>query len=361
MAPKGVSNRTLLAKQKGIKMGSYMMVTYREDGKGLPIKYEGTLCDRRIGGTDRESNIQLKNCLKIGHKNEILGQEGSRKFIDAFIDDMDLAPPRTLEELAAAEAASKAAAEAEAAAAAAAAQMHPGNMGMGMGCGGCGCGGCGPMGMGCGAMGMGGMGGMGCMPMMNPMMGMMGMGMPMMNPMMGMMMNPMMGMMGAMATMGAMAGMSKNDDDDEDERPKKKKSQDSSRGSQIPPPVPEHLLLPGLKTVQEESQDVEKELENIDEGAYISVKYTHPQLGKTTYEGTLQEKFVGGSQHQSYIQLSNSLRIGSSGDIKEKEALKRLMVAFVDEVRLTEPKADRKMEERSRSRSRGRSNSRDRR
>lgn len=174
-------------------------------------------------------------------------------------------------------------------------------------------------------------------PMMNPMM--MGMGMMGMNPMM----NPMamgMGMaaMGAMANMGM--GMNKrplaDDSDDSDDVPKKKQQ---TKGKA--PAIPDHLILPGLKGTQEEVQDVEKELENIDEGSYVRVKYTHPQIGKTSYEGTLHEKFIAPSKHQSYLVLSNCRRYSSRDQLKETEASKRLMVAFVDAVTVSEPRAER--------------------
>eukprot|EP00411_Alexandrium_monilatum_P012087 CAMPEP_0175267062 /NCGR_PEP_ID=MMETSP0093-20121207/43652_1 /TAXON_ID=311494 /ORGANISM="Alexandrium monilatum, Strain CCMP3105" /LENGTH=106 /DNA_ID=CAMNT_0016561681 /DNA_START=55 /DNA_END=371 /DNA_ORIENTATION=+ len=94
MAPKGVSNRTLLAKRKGIKMGQTIVVSYREEGKGASARYEGVLADRRIGGTDRESYIELRGCRLIGPSNEIVASEGTKRLVDAFIDDMDYAEPR---------------------------------------------------------------------------------------------------------------------------------------------------------------------------------------------------------------------------------------------------------------------------
>jgi len=191
------------------------------------------------------------------------------------------------------------------------------------------------------------------MPMMNPMMSGMGMMNPMMgmmNPMMGMMgMNPMMGMMGAMGGMG-MAGMPQGmmptsvEEDDSDEAPEE-------NSSAAVPPVPDHLLLPGLKSEVLESQDVELELESIDEGAYIKAEYSHPTLGKTTYEGTLQEKFKGASAHQSYVQLTSCKRFGSKGKLMEEEASKKLMTAFIDAVSVTAP-GQRASKSRSRSRSR---------
>ncbi|CAK9030220.1 unnamed protein product [Durusdinium trenchii] len=311
MAPKGISNRTLLAKQKGIKMGMNVSVTYREEGKGSLLKYEGIMADRRIGGTDRESYIELKNTILIGKENEVVATEGVKRFYDAWIEDMDQAEKRLPQEITTAQAA--------AAARRTAAPPRPersscgldcggcgclgmpgmGGCGCGCGCGpcgcaggcgcpcaGCGCGcGCGCGGCGCGGCGCGGCGGCGCggccggcgcggcpaggmSPMMNPMMGGGGM-----NPMMGMMggMNPMMGMMNPMgmamgmaAMMSAANGMKKDDDEDSDEEEAPEPQVEETKGFKVPG-VPEHLVLPGLKG-QTESQDVTKELLSIDEG-----------------------------------------------------------------------------------------------
>ncbi|CAE8653691.1 unnamed protein product [Polarella glacialis] len=129
----------------------------------------------------------------------------------------------------------------------------------------------------------------------------------------------------------------------------------SPRGGGMPA-VPARYLLPGLGGMVEEEIDIEKELEKINEGAFVSVKYTHPQLGKIVYEGTLQEKFGGASAHQSYIQLSSCSRYGSKGQLKEQEASKRLMTAFVDAIKVAQPRAEvpAGSGERSRSRSRNR-------
>ncbi|CAE7202837.1 unnamed protein product [Symbiodinium natans] len=75
-------------------MGSYVRVSYREDGKGSQMQFEGVMADRRIGGTDRESYIELKNALGVGKENEIIAFEGIKRLYDAFIDDMDPAERR---------------------------------------------------------------------------------------------------------------------------------------------------------------------------------------------------------------------------------------------------------------------------
>eukprot|EP00438_Fugacium_kawagutii_P017377 Skav201557 [mRNA] locus=scaffold1616:320852:321515:+ [translate_table: standard] len=81
---------------KGIKMGSWIAVSYR-----VPIKqeidendtghYEGRIVDKRIGGQDwakdRESFIELKDVLKVDVEGNVIGKEKHKRLIDAFIED----------------------------------------------------------------------------------------------------------------------------------------------------------------------------------------------------------------------------------------------------------------------------------
>jgi len=171
-----------------------------------------------------------------------------------------------------------------------------------------------PMTMGGGMMPMGMMPmGMGMMPMMG-----MGMGMPMgmgMGPLMGM--GPMMGMMQMAAMAGGEGG--------------------GAKSSSAPASGPLALRLGGEPSHSPE--DIAFALESIEEGEYIEVAYTHPRIGKTRYRGVLSEKYVGESNLQSYIQLNECQRIGSRGHLREREASKRLMTAFIDEVQVASPAA----------------------
>ncbi|CAJ1378472.1 unnamed protein product [Effrenium voratum] len=185
---------------------------------------------------------------------------------------------------------------------------------------------------------------------MNPMMGGMNPMMGGMNPMMGMM-NPMGMAMGAMGMAAMMSGMKKDDSDEavwqllvgdflEEEEEELKDPKEVAKASV-------EKMLAGLKG-QTESQDVAKELLAIDEGAHVTVQYTHPQLGKITYEGRLQEKYMGSHTSQSYIQLSPCRRY-SGGELQEEEASKRLMTGFVDEIKVSEPRSGSRSKSRSRS------------
>ncbi|CAJ1357616.1 unnamed protein product, partial [Effrenium voratum] len=122
-------------------------------------------------------------------------------------------------------------------------------------------------------------------------------------------MNPMGMAMGAMGMAAMMSGM-KKDDSDEEEEEELKDPKEVAKASV-------EKMLAGLG--QTESQDVAKELLAIDEGAHVTVQYTHPQLGKITYEGRLQEKYIGSHTSQSYIQLSPCRRY-SGGELQEEEA-----------------------------------------
>ncbi|CAJ1357617.1 unnamed protein product, partial [Effrenium voratum] len=134
-------------------------------------------------------------------------------------------------------------------------------------------------------------------------------------------MNPMGMAMGAMGMAAMMSGMKKDDSDEavwqllvgdflEEEEEELKDPKEVAKASV-------EKMLAGLG--QTESQDVAKELLAIDEGAHVTVQYTHPQLGKITYEGRLQEKYIGSHTSQSYIQLSPCRRY-SGGELQEEEA-----------------------------------------
>lgn len=52
----------------------------------MPAK-EGRIVDKRIGGQDRESYIELKDVLKVDLDGNIIGKEKHKRLIDAFIED----------------------------------------------------------------------------------------------------------------------------------------------------------------------------------------------------------------------------------------------------------------------------------
>eukprot|EP00419_Tripos_fusus_P021867 CAMPEP_0172719792 /NCGR_PEP_ID=MMETSP1074-20121228/75710_1 /TAXON_ID=2916 /ORGANISM="Ceratium fusus, Strain PA161109" /LENGTH=302 /DNA_ID=CAMNT_0013545183 /DNA_START=121 /DNA_END=1025 /DNA_ORIENTATION=- len=270
-------------------MGQTIVIAYRVDGKGTVNRYEGVLADRRIGGTDRESYLELKKCLQLGPSNEILAREGNKKFIDAFIDDMavtearpDEPPPSEVEMATAMQN-----------------QMAMGMTPMGMGTGMM------PMAMNMMPMGMG----MGMMPM-----GMMSMGMPMAA--MGMM--PGMAAMQMAAMQSAQAGNSAGFG--------------AGGGATSSTATSSIMDLRFGEEPKSSPEELAAAIERIDLHKSVRVAYMHPQLGKTTYQGVLREKFAGASALQSYIRLGDCERIGRSGKVREREEDKRLMTAFIDEI-----------------------------
>eukprot|EP00441_Pelagodinium_beii_P038525 CAMPEP_0197633070 /NCGR_PEP_ID=MMETSP1338-20131121/9517_1 /TAXON_ID=43686 ORGANISM="Pelagodinium beii, Strain RCC1491" /NCGR_SAMPLE_ID=MMETSP1338 /ASSEMBLY_ACC=CAM_ASM_000754 /LENGTH=208 /DNA_ID=CAMNT_0043204659 /DNA_START=49 /DNA_END=672 /DNA_ORIENTATION=- len=86
----GKGQRRLMT--KGMKLGSYVHVSYR-----VPIKqeidendtgqYKGKIVDKRIGGQDRESWIELKEVLKVDEDGNVLAKEKNKRLIDAFIEE----------------------------------------------------------------------------------------------------------------------------------------------------------------------------------------------------------------------------------------------------------------------------------
>lgn len=101
------------------------------------------------------------------------------------------------------------------------------------------------------------------------------------------------------------------------------------------------------------ASDVEGVIACTELGEYVRVVYQHPQLGKTNYEGVLTEKRAGAA-HEAYVQLEYCKRLGRRGQVRERVAKKRLMTAFIDDLRITTQTGSRS---RSVSRSRTRSRS----
>lgn len=312
----GKGTRRLMT--KGIRMGSFVRVIYREPKEaGKSEKetiVEGKLCDKRVGGQDRESYVELADCMELDAEDRLISVEKKRRVCDAFIelckvvekrDPAELEPaPKPVEELAVGNTAVQALnAMPGMMPDMMPTGMQPGSMpGMMTGSG-----------MGAGAMSdmmSGGMQGMmpGMMPgmMQNPMMmrGMMpgGMMMPMMSGMMPMGMGSPMGMMPmGMSPMGMMnMGMMQQGDgmgavasgSGVSGSRNSKKPSGSTNATSAPTEQPSESRRTGSDSVA-----------NVDLGTKILVKYQHPSLGRIRYEGVLVEKQIDGTNHDSFIQL----------------------------------------------------------
>jgi len=77
----GKGQRRLMT--KGIRMGSYVRVYYRVPGKPgaaeTEIEYEGKIVDKRAGGQDRESYIEIENCMELDSQDRLVSTEKRSK------------------------------------------------------------------------------------------------------------------------------------------------------------------------------------------------------------------------------------------------------------------------------------------
>lgn len=94
----GKGQRRLMT--KGIKMGSYVRIAYRvrsvhgSNQAEEDIDYEGTIVDKRIGGQDRESYVELKNALRLDAKGRVVACEKTKRLTDAFIESCQVVEKR---------------------------------------------------------------------------------------------------------------------------------------------------------------------------------------------------------------------------------------------------------------------------
>lgn len=84
----GKGQRRLMT--KGIRMGSYVRIYYRVPGKPgageKEIEYEGKIVDKRVGGQDRESYVELENCMELDPQGRLVETTPRKRLIDAFIE-----------------------------------------------------------------------------------------------------------------------------------------------------------------------------------------------------------------------------------------------------------------------------------
>jgi len=80
-------------KTKGMRIGSYVRVVYQ--AKWEPrAEWEGIIVDKRVGGQDRESWVELKDALQLSANREIVGRSPKKRLIDAFIRDCEVVEKR---------------------------------------------------------------------------------------------------------------------------------------------------------------------------------------------------------------------------------------------------------------------------
>lgn len=83
---------------RGFKLGSYVSISYRDPDRAhsmVPnIIYEGKIADKRVGHQDRESYVELKDCLVINEQGQVVAKGDRKRLMDAFIEECELAEPR---------------------------------------------------------------------------------------------------------------------------------------------------------------------------------------------------------------------------------------------------------------------------
>ncbi|CAE7323574.1 unnamed protein product, partial [Symbiodinium pilosum] len=79
---------------KGLRLGAHVAIRYREKrGFGVleeRLDYEGTIADKRVGWDNRESYVELKECIRLNRDGEIIEIVGRKQLYDAFIEEVEV-------------------------------------------------------------------------------------------------------------------------------------------------------------------------------------------------------------------------------------------------------------------------------
>ncbi|CAE7555785.1 unnamed protein product [Symbiodinium sp. CCMP2456] len=78
---------------KGFKLGSYVIIKYKL-GHDTFIEYEGKIVDKRVGSEDKESYVELKDCLTLNPDGKILAIDRLKRLTDSFIEECRFAEKR---------------------------------------------------------------------------------------------------------------------------------------------------------------------------------------------------------------------------------------------------------------------------
>mmetsp|Transcript_17964 Transcript_17964/g.42177 ORF Transcript_17964/g.42177 Transcript_17964/m.42177 type:complete len:202 (+) Transcript_17964:25-630(+) len=78
---------------KGFKLGSYVIIKYKL-GHETFIEYEGKIVDKRVGSEDKESYVELKDCLTLNPDGKILAIDKLKRLTDSFIEECRFAEKR---------------------------------------------------------------------------------------------------------------------------------------------------------------------------------------------------------------------------------------------------------------------------
>lgn len=67
------------------RLGSYVVIKYKI-GPETFIQYEGKIVDKRVGSEDKESYVELKDCLTLNPEGKIVAIEKMKRLTDSFIE-----------------------------------------------------------------------------------------------------------------------------------------------------------------------------------------------------------------------------------------------------------------------------------
>eukprot|EP00435_Cladocopium_sp_Y103_P065115 s1168_g27.t1 len=79
---------------KGFKLGSYVVIKYKIAPETF-IEYEGKIVDKRVGSEDKESYVELKDCLTLNPEGKIVAIEKMKRLTDSFIEECRFTDKRT--------------------------------------------------------------------------------------------------------------------------------------------------------------------------------------------------------------------------------------------------------------------------
>ena len=75
-----------------LRLGSYVIIKYKL-GHETFIEYEGKIVDKRVGSEDKESYVELKDCLTLNPDGKILAIDKLKRLTDSFIEDWAACAP----------------------------------------------------------------------------------------------------------------------------------------------------------------------------------------------------------------------------------------------------------------------------
>ncbi|CAE7215141.1 unnamed protein product [Symbiodinium natans] len=78
---------------KGFKLGSYVIIKYKLGHEAF-IEYEGKIVDKRVGSEDKESYVELKDCLTLNTDGKIIAIDKLKRLTDSFIEECRFAEKR---------------------------------------------------------------------------------------------------------------------------------------------------------------------------------------------------------------------------------------------------------------------------